>query len=193
MNLKDRIAHYLARGLKASDVAEVVGCSPSYISQLLKDAQFKEAVEQQMQEAPPSEDDALATKYMGLEHKIVAEMSVAVSGAELPHLTRAMEAVARAQDLRERRKNPLLIHSGSQQTINVVSVMLPAHALQAPQRLTLNSQSEVVAIGEKALAPMSSSGVKDLFTRLSVPIEGVQDATSSQNSPQLATSTPADF
>ena len=181
MSLKDRIASYLTQGLKAADVAEICGCSAGYISQLLKDTNFKEAVEATMREAPPSEDESLNAKYQGLEHKIVAEMSVAVSGAELPHLTRALEAVSRSQDMREKRKNPLL-QAVNQQNIQIVSVMLPSHAIQAPKPLTLNAQSEVVAIGDKPLAPMSSAGVKNLFESLqsSAKLQELQDT---QNGP----------
>jgi hypothetical protein len=182
MTLKDRIAYYLASGLKPADVAEITGASAGYVSQLLKDEAFKDSVQNKMVDEPVPEQDALTAKYSSLEHRIVNEMHSAVVGAELPHLTRALEAVARSTDMREKRKNPLL-QPQTLQNIQVISVTLPQHALAAPQPLTLNEQSEVIAIGDKALAPMSSSGVRALFSALTeqkaLSSEGAQNAPSS--------------
>ena len=157
--MKDRIKHYLANGLKASEVASVLGCSPAYISQLLK-----KEVEAAMLDNQAPASDRLDVKYESLEHAIIAQMQSAVIGAELPHLSKALEAITKAQDIRHKQKNPALVN-GPQLVQQVVNITLPAHALQVPA-LTLNEKSEVIAIDSRPMASMSSDGVKNLFSQL---------------------------
>ena len=61
--MKERILNYLANGLAASQVATLVGCSPAYISQLLADASFKEALRARILDNPTPVDDKLEDKY----------------------------------------------------------------------------------------------------------------------------------
>lgn len=177
--MKDRIALYLSHGLKAEAVASIVGCSPAYISQLLKNPDFKQDVEARMTEAAGGETDTLATKYESTEHTLVSAIGQAAAGADLPQLARALDSISRARDLREKRKNPALAAAAAGQVnVQVVSVMLPGHALPAPQQLQLNKQSEVIAIGDRALAPMSSANVKQLFNKLADAKESVHELPS---------------
>lgn len=162
--MKDRIKHYLANGLKASEVASVLGCSPAYISQLLKNEDFKKEVEAAMLDNQAPASDRLDVKYESLEHAIIGQMQSAVIGAELPHLSKALEAITKAQDVRHKMRNPALVN-GPQLVQQVVNITLPAHALQVPA-LTLNEKSEVIAIDSRPMASMTSSGVKNLFSQL---------------------------
>lgn len=163
--MKERILAYLIDGVKASQISTIVGCSPSYISQLLADPSFKEEVEKgRIANAKPA-DEVLETRYEALEHTIVSRIHEELATAELPALTRALDSVVRARDTRHQRKNPVLQQAGIQ--VNVVSLQLPAHALprNAPA-VVLNEQREIIAIDNKPLAPMSSEGVKSLFSQI---------------------------
>lgn len=162
--MKDRIKAYLADGLKAADVATILGCSPSYISQLLKDEGFKTEVEAALIGNQKPVDEVLDTKYQSLEHNILKEMQLQLPGAELPHLTKALEAVTKANDSRFKRKHPALMQQQGNLT-QVAHIYLPQHVMPAPT-MTLNEKSEVVAIDNKPLAPMSASGVKNLFAQM---------------------------
>ena len=161
--MKERIQQYLADGLKPAQIASVVGCSPAYISQLLKDPRFIEKVEVLKSEQNKSGDEILEVKYEALESQIVTEISNRLGEAEFPHLTKALEAVTKARDSKDKRRNPAKYQATP--TVHIVPIYVPPHALQAPV-MQLNEQSEVVAIDNKPLAPLSSEGVKNLFTQL---------------------------
>lgn len=163
--MKERILAYLIDGIKASQISSIVGCSPSYISQLLADENFKKAVEEGRKENNKPADEILETKYESLEHTVVNRIQEELSGAELPALTRALDSIVRARDARHLRKHPQERAAGVQ--VNVVSLTLPAHAMasRAPS-VVLNEQREIVAIDNKPLAPMSSEGVKGLFAAI---------------------------
>lgn len=157
--MKDRIKAYLANGLKPSEIATILGVSPAYISQLLKDPDFKASVEAAMLDNAAPADERLDVKYESLEHTILSQMQSQVVGAELPHLTRALEAVTKARELKSKAKNPATPTTLVQQVVNI---SVPAHVLQVPQ-LQLNEKSEVIAIDDRPMASMTSDGVKNLF------------------------------
>lgn len=162
--MKERIKKYLANGMKAEQVASVVGCSPAYISQLLKDENYKKEVEAALLDNKTPEDEIMADRYLGLESKIIQQMGEAIIGAELPHLTRALDSVVKAQAMKQGKLTP----RGGQTLIqNVVNLQLPAHLLKAPE-IQLNEKSEVIAINAKPLAPMPAEGVRSLFEKITV-------------------------
>lgn len=161
--MKDKILSYLASGLKASEVASILGCNPSYISNLLKDELFcKELEEIKINQPVDSEEITIDNKYLSLETQILKGMADAIIGAELPAMTRALEVVAKVRDSRYQRKNPIAINALGTSTYNIVNLTLPVHALP-PAAIELNSQGEILALNGKAMAPMSSDSVKGLF------------------------------
>ncbi len=158
--MRDRILHYMAQGVTAAQTASIVGCTPSYINQLSKDelfvSQLKEAREKASGEEV-DEDKVLSNKYLAMEHKILDGMSNAMAFAELPALTRALEVVATRQEKRALR----LAQPQGQGNGNVyVNITLPSHAVPEYQ---VNARREVVSIGDRTVAPMSSTGVANLF------------------------------
>lgn len=161
--MKDRIKQYLADGLKPSQIASVVGCSPAYISQLLKDPEFASAVEALKIDQNKDGDQILEVKYESLEHKLVDEIHNRLGEAEFAQLGKTLESVTKAREAQSKRRNPAAY---VQNAPVVVPILIPAHAIQAPV-LRLNEQSEVVAIDNKPLAPLSATGVKQLFSKLS--------------------------
>lgn len=181
--MKDRIAFYLAEGLSAADTAGIVGCSPGYISQLLKDEDFRKGVEEKLANRKTTSDENLLNKYQGLEHKIIKAMGAQLENAELPHLTKALDSVVKAQEAALKRVNPALAQQNPQM-VQVVQITLPAHAIPAVPVMTLNSQAEVIAIDNKPLSPMSTEGVKNLFSQLKSQKE-------QQNVTQVPRSSPA--
>lgn len=170
--MKERIKQYLADGLKPAQIASVVGCSPAYISQLIKDPDFLTAVEALKSEQNKGGDQILETKYEALESQIVSEISNRLGEAEFPHLTKALEAVTKARESKDKRRDPSRYTSTP--TVTVVPIYVPPHALQAPV-MQLNEKAEVVAIDNKPLAPMSSDGVKNLFSQIQAKKEALQN------------------
>ena len=183
--MKDRIIHYLAAGLQASNIATIVGCSPAYISQLLGDPDFKAQVEAKMLDGSVEADTTLDVKYESMEHGILKQMQATLAQAEFPHLTKALETIGKNQDLRAKRKNPALREPS--QLVQVVQINIPQHAIAAPV-MALNSNSEVVAIDNKPLAPMSAEGIKNLFAQRVAANSEKENIHASQH---LNTATPA--
>lgn len=164
--MKERIKAYLADGLKPADVATILGCSPGYVSQLMKDENFKAEVEAALLANSKPQDEVLESRYHSLEHNIVKRMNEELAGAEIGDLTKALDSVTRANDARYKRKHPALQQPGVNVT-QVAHIYLPQHVMPAPV-MTLNEKSEVVAIDNKPLAPMSASGVKNLFAQMTL-------------------------
>lgn len=173
--MKDRIKRLLASGLKASEVASIVGCSPAYVSQLLKDEDFRKSVEELMlsSQEEQAEEVHIAKRYEKVEHKILNKMEEAIEGAELPQLTRALEVIGKRRDEAMRPKgitlmNPMGIgHVNGNVNVHVTQIALPSHELKrlAPQ-VQKNESNEIIAINNKPLAPMSSTGVKNIFEQM---------------------------
>lgn len=160
--MRNRILNYMAQGLKPAQVASIVGCTASYISQLGKDEAFLAELAEARAEAHKNvdEDKVLSNKYMSLEHKILDSIEQAMALAELPALTRALEVIGTRQEKRAQRLAAPLRGEG---TTVIVNLTLPSHAVPEYQ---VNSQREVVAIGDREIAPMNSEGVKRLFASL---------------------------
>lgn len=161
--MKDKIKHYLIAGLKAAEIASILGCSAAYISQLIKDETFKAEVEAGMLAGAASPETRIDAKYESLEAKIIDNMGMAVEGAELNDLSRALDSITRAKV--EKAKLKLPIYNGPQVLQQVISISVPAHALAAPV-ISLNDKSEVIAIDSKPMAPLSATGVKNLFEQM---------------------------
>lgn len=162
--MRDRILHYMSQGISASQTASIVGCSAAYISQLGKDEAFTKELALARGEVatkPADEDGALTLKYMALEHKLLDSMGSQMAFAELPALTRALEVISTRQEKRAQRLAAPKQEPGA---VVMVNITLPSHAVPEYQ---VNSRREVVSIGNRTVAPMSSAGVANLFQQRS--------------------------
>lgn len=161
--MRDRILTYLSQGLKPVQVASIVGVTASYISQLLKEASFVEALNAKRAELKVSledEDKALTNKYLSLEHRLLDSIETAMGFAELPAIVRALEVVGNRQEKRLVRLATPLRVPGEANSPVVVNITLPSHAIP---EYSLSNQKEVIAVGGKEIVPLSSEGVKHLF------------------------------
>lgn len=159
MTKTDRIAQYLAEGMTAAQIADIVDVTASMISQLQKDERFQakvEAARSVVAKEPPTEEIMLNNKYHAMEHRLLKCMEHASENADLPAITSALRVVAERQDRLKQRAIP----AQANQNLTIVNIQVPAHAIP---EIKMNSQNEVIAIGNRALAPMSSDGVRALF------------------------------
>lgn len=165
--MKERIKNLLIGGMKASEISSVVGCSPSYISQLVASVEFKKSVEDGVMAAASErkEEDHLDIRYQNTEHKLITAMEQTLGEASLGEITRALEVVGRR---REAKRASVIPASPGVTIHNVVSLVLPAHALKEQPIVSLNGNREIIAIDAQPLAPMSSTGVKNLFEQMRV-------------------------
>lgn len=165
---KERAAAYIGRGVPAADTARIMGCSPGYISQLLKEDDFKLMVSKYMNEMDGSEkaeEESIHAKYVAAEHKILGSILSNVENAEFRDQVKALQVIADRQEKVLTRKNPHAAVQPGQNLSVTVSLTLPQHAIPMKPVIELNERSEVVAIDNKPMAPMSSTAVASLFKR----------------------------
>lgn len=181
---QDRIAGLLVQGMKPAMVASIVGCDPSYISQLLKDEAFlyhlqelnKELVEGEVIEEASAEDRKqetlfLADKMLAAEHHALDKIL-----KEMPYLS-GRDAVV-ALDVIGKRKDATLAqafgpkgilpaapavagHTTVQVTLTVPNICIP--------ELTLSSNNEIISIGERSVAAMPTATLKQMLAKADEP------------------------
>ena len=181
---QDRIAGLLVQGMKPAMVATIVGCDPSYISQLLKDEAFLyhlqelnkeledgEAIEEASAEDRKQEALFLADKMLAAEHHALDKIL-----KEMPYLS-GRDAVV-ALDVIGKRKDatlaqafgpkgilpsatPVSGHTTVQVTLTVPNICIP--------ELTLSSNNEIISIGERSVAAMPTATLKQMLAKADEP------------------------
>ena len=162
MNI-ERITTLLASGLKPTNVASIIGCSPARISQLATQEDFKLLLASKLAiaETEDIEEQLLSTKYHAAEHALLNQILDLAPLAEMRDATAALRVIADRQDKAKTRLNPI---QSSQAVIQqVIQITIPQHALP---NVVLTSDKEVLAINDTNLAPMSSTGVTTLFASM---------------------------
>lgn len=166
MDKKTRIAQFLAQGFKPAQVASIVGVTPAYISQLAKEPGFAESYQLACSAVVSStdfaEEDRLNNKYLAAEHLLLDSLTGNAAMMDPRDQIKALEVVATRQEKRQDRLARLRMPERTA-TQNVINISLPQHALP---ELQINSDGEIVAIGQRLMAPMSSNGVKNLFSQM---------------------------
>lgn len=159
----NRIATLLASGLKAAQVASIVGVSPPRISQISQEESFQLLLKEKLEDASKKdiEEAAITAKYLTAEHLLIDQMMQMAPSAELRDVTAALRVVAERQEKALTRKNP--IHASTVVHQNIVQLQLPTHALP---EIAISKDNEVLQINHTNMAPLTSQGVKNLFSQL---------------------------
>lgn len=168
MTKQDKILNFLSQGFKPAQIASIVGVTPAYISQLVKEPSFQEQYKSRLAtieaETDMEEEERLTNKYKAGEHVLLDSIIGQAPMMEHRDQIRALEVIAARQEKRAARL--LAIKQGPQQAHQTyVQINLPAHALP---EVRMNEDNEITQIGTRLMAPMSSEGVKNLFTQMSV-------------------------
>ena len=170
---QERIIGFLAQGLKAAQVASIVGCTPAYISQLCSAQDgpegFKESLQEKVKEltsAGDIEESSVSSKYLSMEHKLLQTIENRLGEAEFPHLVNALKVVGERQEKRAARKAGLSVAQHGNVVQNIINISVPAHALP---EFRMNGNLEVTSIGDRIMAPMSSDAVRQLFKSRRLP------------------------
>lgn len=170
---QERIIGFLAQGLKAAQVASIVGCTPAYISQLCAldgPEGFKEGLQEKVKELTASgdiEESSVSSKYLSMEHKLLQTIENRLGEAEFPALVNALKVVGERQEKRAARRAGLLMPQQNGQYVqNIINISVPAHALP---EFKMNGNLEVTSIGDRIMAPMSSAAVRQLFAAKKLP------------------------
>jgi len=151
---------YLALGLRPSQVASIVGVSPGRISQLLSlDSTKQFLAEAAILERESCEAEILEGKETAAKHLLLDAICSRQSEASFPELVKAYEVISRVPASVNRILSPgQNVFSGT-----VVQISVPARAIPEIQ---ITKDKEVIAIGDRALAPLPSGQVTNLFSRM---------------------------
>ncbi len=158
MNI-ERITTLLASGLKPSNVASIVGCSPARISQLSTDEKFQNMLAAKIAEleADDVEEKTLSAKYLSAEHTLLNQIIEMAPVSELRDVTAALRVVAERQEKAKIRLNPV---QGTTIINQTVQIAVPSHTLP---EISLTKDLEVISVNTLNLAPLTSEGVTNLF------------------------------
>ena len=169
MNI-ERITTLLASGLKPSNVASIVGCSPARISQLSADPHFQDLLSAKVAEAEESdvEEKTITAKYIAAEHILLNQIIDMAPVSELRDVTAALRVVAERQEKAKTRLNPV---QGTTIINQTVQIAVPSHTLP---EISLTKDLEVVSVNTLNLAPLTSEGVTNLFKNLKADKEAIE-------------------
>ena len=169
MNI-DRITTLLASGLKPSNVASIVGCSPARISQLSADPHFQDLLSAKVAEAEESdvEEKTITAKYIAAEHILLNQIIDMAPVSELRDVTAALRVVAERQEKAKTRLNPV---QGTTIINQTVQIAVPSHTLP---EISLTKELEVISVNTLNLAPLTSEGVTNLFKNLKADKEAIE-------------------
>lgn len=158
MNI-ERITTLLASGLKPSNVASIVGCSPARISQLSTDEKFQNMLAAKIAEteAEDVEEKTISAKYIAAEHVLLNQVIEMAPVSELRDVTAALRVVAERQEKAKTRLNPV---QGTTIINQTVQIAVPSHTLP---EISLTKDLEVISVNTLNLAPLTSEGVTNLF------------------------------
>jgi hypothetical protein len=172
--MKDRIIAYLSQGFEQVQVVSMTGASAAYVSEIAKEAAVEIAAEKEKHKKH-AEEQKIEEGYVRLETKIQKAMEQNLPFAEFADLTRAMGL------LLQRRQKPVpagIVHDNRQQFI-----MLSVPHAAVPE-FVLNERKEVIAVGNKSLAPLSAPAVRALFDKLAQAKLPVEHASLPSSRPQ---------
>ena len=169
MNI-ERITTLLASGLKPSNVASIVGCSPARISQLSADPHFQDLLSAKVAEAEESdvEEKTITAKYIAAEHILLNQIIDMAPVSELRDVTAALRVVAERQEKAKTRLNPVQWTTIINQTVQIA---VPSHTLP---EISLTKELEVISVNTLNLAPLTSEGVTNLFKNLKADKEAIE-------------------
>ena len=177
MNI-ERITTLLASGLKPSNVASIVGCSPARISQLSADPHFQDLLSAKVAEAEESdvEEKTITAKYIAAEHILLNQIIDMAPVSELRDVTAALRVVAERQEKAKTRLNPV---QGTTIINQTVQIAVPSHTLP---EISLTKELEVISVNTLNLAPLTSEGVTNLFKNLKADKESIEMQKIEENS-----------
>lgn len=154
--------HFLSLGLPPGQVASIVGVSPSRISQLLSEPSVKELIEEKQLERQTEneENERLEAKVLAAKNSLLDSLATRQHEATYMELARAYQIICAASAP----KNAIPVPGATIFNGTVVQIAMPARTFQ--QEIQITADKEVIAIGDRELAPLTANAVTALFKRM---------------------------
>lgn len=166
MDKRTRLIKLLSQGILPVQAAKIIGCTPAYISQLSKDPEFKASLEVELarldQEDEAPEQEILSNKYLAAEHALLDSVIGSAALMDPRDQIRALEVISNRAIQHKKISNPVPNQTSLTQN-NVVVLQLPSHSVP---EIKVNDNNEIIAIDNRPMAPMTSTGVRNLFQEM---------------------------
>jgi hypothetical protein len=171
-DLRAKAIKLLGQGLTQGVVAGCLGCTDSYISQLMSEPDFKQAV-QEIRIASLQESTQRDNRINALEDKMISmvERTVTENPFAFKKGLDQVRALQMVNGLKRRGIAP--DQDGNlQPDIKTVNITLPVYIVNkymtagASEHITMNAQNEVLIAGEQKLVTMQSGTLKQKFGTL---------------------------
>lgn len=156
--LKGRIMNFLGAGLPAERVASVVGCEPSYISQLLAQEDFANAVMERRLVALQSATERDA-RLDSLEDTLITRSEKLIESPLA--FTKPMEAIRALQVVNSLKRRGSVDMADSPMNQTVVNLILPTITVNK-FTAKLDSHNQVVQAGEQTLVTIGNGSLNEL-------------------------------
>lgn len=170
MNKLDRLADLLAANVKPSVCAAILGFSPSYISQLMQDPDFSEAInELKAQKAAEAADEIAERKLYtdrlaGAEHSILDKIIAQVDGGiytDERFLLQALNVVGARRDAMEKATLMKTINpANGGGSVQITTITIPAICLP---EMRISQSSEIMSIGNQDMTPMPAATLQKMI------------------------------
>lgn len=157
--MEDSIVAYKAQGLQNVAISKILNCTESYVSQVVA-ANADKIAETAKKLALSKTEEKIEEDYVKLEERTIAQIGENLPFAEFGELTRLMDTLIK----RKQSRAPFGLVNNTNVQNNITVLQVPKSVL--PGEIVVNPQGELIAVGEKSLAPMPSSSVKTLFERI---------------------------
>lgn len=160
--LPERIKELLGQGLTSTIVASTVGCEISYISQLMDNENFRDAVLAK-RAARAEADVARDNLWNSIEEKALAKLEENIQWSQRPSELARIASMANAA---KRRVGELT--NGTETNAPIIQLELPAGAIVHFQ---VNASQQVVSVGDRSMMPMSSKNLNAMVSARRQQIE----------------------
>ena len=179
--MKDRIQKLLGSGLSPALVSSVVGCDPSFISQLLSEPDFALSVAE-MRVRDIEVLRARDTKYDSLEDAFLERLENL-----LPMMLKPRDVLSALQVINaaKRRASEFITPQTPTTVNNIVLLQLPTKTVSS---FELNTKNEIISIDSNALVAMPTSLLMKEVSAL--PLLPSEEKGKNVNTPPATPSTP---
>lgn len=162
MAARNQALELLAQGIPASQVAEVIGVTESYVSQLLADEDFAAQLSSLKVESAKKDkeyDDKLDQAEEDFLDRIVERSRMA-------NLQQSMQGFKLLNSAKRRRDSARGAGTGQPQT--VVNITLPVAVMPT---YILNQQSEIVEVEGKTMVSATPKRLEEIVAQRKVPVQ----------------------
>ena len=173
--LEERAAALLGSGLTATTVAASLGCSDSYLSQLLSREDFAARVASLRYETLAKHNERDST-YDSLEDSLLQKLT-----DSLPLMYRPMEILKSIQIVNAAKRRGTSTPEAILEKQQIVSLTMP---VQIIQRFTTNIQNQVIQAGSQELLTIQSSSLAARLKDKEIEREKAHERITSSGTPE---------